>query len=222
MRNTTRPTNDRAGRAAGRVVQGAAAAVLLGMLWVTLDAAAVERQVQLAYHRAERDVGLDRAPPPAEAAPRAALAYALINGRRAAELPAGAQQARYLAAGWKYLDVAAAARRPGWGEIDVADTFLRTVEHGAGSREARDSYRRSYRNAPFLVAQSIWRIRFGSEAWASIDEPSRRMMLAEAAWAGSQSGWQYALVRSIIGRRGERLQRFRGASAAHMAERGDR
>ena len=198
-RSERRPTIAHAANAAAMAALGAALVFTVSTLSsevqvVRTREASVRQAAGLAT--AEDDHAyLQSTVPPTALLARAALLRVVMRARTAAEDPARAAQLIALAR----ADIAAArARRPVWGEAEVALAYVELLAHGADSPQAIRALAQSYAAAPYLRDSAPWRIRFGVTVWSRLDAQTRDHIVNETAWLAQASGRNYAYALGLV------------------------
>jgi hypothetical protein len=126
--------------------------------------------------------------------PRALLAAAALRGGRAeSEMDAGARAALVGAARRDVRDALVA--RPRWGAGWVMAGYLDEIAGDNGL----PAFERSYRFAPYLRREAMWRIGFAVRHWRHLPRETRAAVLEEAGWLARRSGRDKQRVHALLG-----------------------
>lgn len=127
-------------------------------------------------------------------------AMVLMMARGHAALAIGAHhmsdRVRSLAEARRHI-AAVLAARPNWGEALVVSASIASLDDSHPAAIA--AYAASFRSAPYLRAESLWRIGFGAAHWRELDEATRMAMLREAGWVARITPKDRMTVLAILG-----------------------
>lgn len=104
-------------------------------------------------------------------------------------------RAQSVAAAQHYV-TAALRVRPNWGEALVLSASIASLDD---SGRAVETYAASFRAAPYLRAESLWRMKFGTRHWHELDDATQTAMLREAAWVAQITPKDRMTVISVLG-----------------------
>jgi hypothetical protein len=93
---------------------------------------------------------------------------------------------------------AALGARPNWGEALVLSASIASLDAN-GTAMAIKAYSTSFRVAPYLRAESLWRMKFGTMHWRELDDATRTAMLREAAWIAQITPKDRMTVLAVLG-----------------------
>ncbi|TCQ03035.1 hypothetical protein C8J40_11331 [Sphingomonas sp. PP-CC-3A-396] len=100
-----------------------------------------------------------------------------------------------MAAAQHYVTAALQAR-PDSGEALVLSASIASLDDNG---RAVESYAASFRAAPYLRAESLWRMKFGTMHWHELDHATQTAMLREAAWVAEITPKDRMTVIAILG-----------------------
>ena len=183
-----------------------AIALLIGLA-LSLRLAATEQLIAEAESRAQ-DVRSLRGAEPDDVAfveehdsrrlpPRALLAVGSIRSTMAVNEKKPAARRALIAEGRRDVDLAL-ARRPGWGSAWVMRAYLDSLDPARGDA-TRAAFVRSYRAAPFLRSEGLWRVSHAVADWHALDPAIRVAALEEAQWLANRGYEDQDRVRAVLG-----------------------